>query len=118
MQLIAILSFINCFAYIPYSSVQALGRPDLKAIEDVLTLPVYAIAAWWLMTRMGINGAALAKLIVTALDCSVLYMFAYSLKAFRFRDLLSGTLLRALTTSVGLAVSVFLVHALCKQVVV
>jgi O-antigen/teichoic acid export membrane protein len=118
MQLIAILFFFNCFAYIPYTSVQALGRPDLKAILDIATLPIYAFGCWWLMGRMGINGAALAKLLVTILDCVVLYLFAHRMRAFRVHDIVSGPQLNALVVSAGLFLCVYLVHSLHTQLLV
>jgi O-antigen/teichoic acid export membrane protein len=112
MQLVAVLFFFNCFAYIPFTSVQALGRPELKAILDLVALPIYAVGCWWLMHRMGLNGAALAKLLVTILDCSVLYFFAWRMKAFHVRDLISGPLFRALVASAGLFAAVYFIHSL------
>ncbi|MGD0458166.1 MAG: flippase [Terriglobia bacterium] len=112
MQLVAIVFFLNAFAYIPYSSVQALGRPDLKAILDLLMLPTYVVACWWLTYRMGINGAALAKLAVTILDCSFLFLFAWKMKAFRLGDLVSGPLFRAGAAAGGLFLAVWLIHSL------
>jgi O-antigen/teichoic acid export membrane protein len=111
MQIVAILFFFNCFAYIPYTSVQALGRPELKAILDLVALPIYAAGCWWLMRLIGLSGAALAKLLVTILDCSVLYFFAWRMKAFQVRDLVSGPLCRALVVSGGLFMSVYFVHS-------
>jgi O-antigen/teichoic acid export membrane protein len=118
MQLVAVLFFFNCFAYIPFTSVQALGRPELKAILDLVALPIYAVGCWWLMRRMGLNGAALAKLLVTILDCSVLYFFAWRMKAFHVRDLISGPLFRALVASAGLFAAVYFIHSLRMHLVV
>jgi O-antigen/teichoic acid export membrane protein len=102
LQLTALMIFINAFATIPYTSVQALGRPDLKAILDVCVLPVYAITLWQFMQHWGINGAALARVCVTIADALFLYAFASKLKAFSFRDCLSGPLCRAIITSAAL----------------
>jgi O-antigen/teichoic acid export membrane protein len=112
LQIITLIFFINAFAMIPYTSVQALGRPDLKAMLDLAALPVYALISWWLMHRMGINGAALAKLILTIADCSFLYFFAARLKAFSIRDCLSGPLLRAILASGGLFLLVSTVRSI------
>src|ERR1700738_546782 len=35
LQLTTLICFFNAFAYVPYTSVQALGRPDLKAKLDL-----------------------------------------------------------------------------------
>jgi O-antigen/teichoic acid export membrane protein len=118
MQIVAVLFFFNCFAYVPFTSVQALGRPELKAILDLAALPLYAVGCWWLMRRMGVNGAALAKLLVTVVDCGVLYFFAWRMKAFHVRDLVSGPLCRALVVSAGLFFSVYLVHSLHVNLIV
>jgi O-antigen/teichoic acid export membrane protein len=102
MQLVTVLFFLNAFALLPYTSVQALGRPELKAILDLIVLPLYAVSAWLLMRAAGVNGAALAKLFVTVVDFSALYIIAIKLKAFSVRDCFSGPLMRALLTSAGL----------------
>jgi O-antigen/teichoic acid export membrane protein len=112
LQLITLVYFLNAFAIIPFTSVQALGRPDLKAVLDLCTIPVYSAFAWWLMHHQGINGAALAKVFVTISDCTFLYIFASRLKAFSIRDLVSGPLARGILTSGGLALAVFGIKSL------
>lgn len=110
MQVLAVVFFLNAFAYVPYASVQALGRPDLKAILDVVVLPVYAGSCWWLIHSMGIEGAAVAKAFVTVLDAAFLFGFAYKMKAFSVRDCLSGPLFKAFATSGCLIAVVFLLQ--------
>ena len=112
LQIISLAFFLNAFAMIPYTSVQALGRPDLKAILDLIVLPLYALCSWWLMGQMGISGAALAKLLVTILDCSVLYIIASRLRAFSVRDVASGPLFRAVLASGGLFAVVAAIESL------
>ncbi len=109
LQVLAISFFMNVFAQIPYTSVQALGRPDLKAILDLVALPTYALVAWWLLRRTGINGAAFAKLFITVIDTVCLFIFARKLKAFSLRDWGSGPLLRTLAISLGLTLALFTV---------
>jgi len=112
LQVLAISLFMNVFAQIPYTSVQALGRPDLKAMLDLVALPTYAIVAWWLLRRTGINGAAFAKLFITIIDTVALFIFARKLKAFSVREWRSGPLLRTLAISVGLILALFTVKLL------
>jgi O-antigen/teichoic acid export membrane protein len=112
LQLVTMVFFINAFAIIPFTSVQALGRPDLKAILDLLTIPVYFATAWWLMRHLGVNGAALAKVFVTISDCGFLYFFASRLKAFSLRDCASGPLFRTILLSACLFFAVFAVHSM------
>jgi O-antigen/teichoic acid export membrane protein len=116
LQILAITFFLNAFASVPYSSVQALGRPDLKAVLDVILLPAYAVFCWTLMKKMGINGAALAKLFITAADTTFLFVFAWKMKSISMRDCISGPLFRALLASVGLLASVFIIELLHRGV--
>jgi len=58
------------------------------------------------MRRTGVNGAALAKLIVTIVDFTALYMIASRLKAFSLRDWYSGHLLGAFVSSAALFLAV------------
>ena len=112
LRIITLVFFFNAFAMIPYTSVQALGRPDLKAILDLVVLPTYVFASWWLMKRHGINGAALARLLVTVVDGAVLFIFASRLRAFAFRECVSGPLCRAILTSFGLVLALFAINSL------
>jgi O-antigen/teichoic acid export membrane protein len=112
LQLTTLIFFFNAFAFVPFTSVQALGRPDLKAILDLVALPIYSATAWWLIKNHGINGAAFAKLLITILDCAALYVFASKLKAFSLRDCVSGPLLRAIVVSGGLLALVFAVESM------
>src|ERR1700676_5408076 len=112
LQRVAILFFLNAFAMIPFTTVQALGRPELKAILDLFVLPFYAFIAWWLMKRMGINGAALAKLIITIIDCTFLYWFARRLNAFSLRDCFFGPLSRTFVVSGVLCTIIYLIKLL------
>ncbi len=117
MQLISVMFFLNAFAYIPYTSVQALGRPDLKAMLDIFSLPIYGLSCWWLLGHMGINGAALARLLITVLDTAALYFFASRMKAFSFRDCVSGSLSRAFLASGGLLFIVFLIQSFHRPLI-
>jgi O-antigen/teichoic acid export membrane protein/glycosyltransferase involved in cell wall biosynthesis len=111
LQVITVVFFFNGLAYVPFTSVQALGRPDLKAIQDLVTIPIYAGVAWWLMRQYGINGAAFAKLLLTITDCFILFTFASRLKAFSFRDCVSGPLFRSILASGGLLAAVFVIQS-------
>lgn len=111
LQLLAIAFFLNAFAQIPYTSVQALGRPDQKAILDAIALPTFVVCSWWLTRHWGINGAAAAKLLITIADCAFLFAFARRLNAFSLRDLVSGPLSRALLASGGLFIAGFVIHS-------
>ncbi len=118
MQILAVLFLFNAFAMIPFTSVQALGRPELKAIIDLAALPAYVLLAWFCMRHMGVAGAAVAKLTLTIYDCGLLYFFAWKLKAFRLRDCFSGSLARAFLASAGLLGGVLLIRWMDLNLVV
>ena len=112
LQLTTVMCLVNAFGYLPYTSVQALGRPDLKAILDLVALPTYCVVAWWLIKHGGINGAAFAKVLVTIADSVILYIFAFKLRAFSLRDCISGPLFRAIFASAGLLALVFAIESM------
>lgn len=114
LQVLAVGFLINALAYIPYTSVQALGRPDLKAYLDMAEVPLFALLAWLLIVRMGIDGAALAKLIINFVDFVGLFGFAWWLGAFRFRHVLS----ERLPLGVGLSTALFFLVFAVKHLAV
>lgn len=112
MQVLAIAFFFNAFAYIPYTTVQALGRPHLKAILDLAGLPLYFGYCWLLLRGIGIEGAAIAKALSTGIDCIVLFWFASKLKSFTVRDWLSGPLVRSCIVSIALFPLIFAIKSI------
>jgi O-antigen/teichoic acid export membrane protein len=118
LRVVTLVFFFSALSMIPYTSVQALGRPDLKAILDLIVLPIYVCVSWWLMKRLGINGAAFARLLVTIVDGTVLFIFASRLRAFSFRDCLSGPLSQAIVSSFGLVLALFAINSLHAGLVV
>jgi O-antigen/teichoic acid export membrane protein len=70
LQLLTIGVFFNCFAHVPYSFLQALGRPDAASKLFLLELIPYAGLSWWMVRQHGIAGAAFgwsARVIVEVL---------------------------------------------------
>lgn len=79
LQWLTVGVFINCIAQVPFTLVQAVGRPDLTARFHLLELPVYLVAIWFFTLRMGIEGAAIAWAGRAALDGIVLFAMAVRL---------------------------------------
>lgn len=50
----------NCLAYLPFSFLQAGGRPDLPARLHLLEVGPYILVLWLALSRWGLAGAALA----------------------------------------------------------
>lgn len=68
LVILASAYFFNAFAYIGFSALQGLGRPELKATLDLILAPCFVILSWLLMQTIGPVGAAWAKLIILAVD--------------------------------------------------
>jgi O-antigen/teichoic acid export membrane protein len=77
LQILSIGFLANSLAQVPYSAVQAMGRPDITAKIHLIELPLYLGMIWFLVLKMGIAGAALAWLIRIVFDTVVLYLFAH-----------------------------------------
>lgn len=72
LQILAIGALANSLAYVPFSLLQGLGRPDLPAKFHLLELPLYLGLAWFLIKNLGISGAALAWTLRVSLDAFLL----------------------------------------------
>jgi O-antigen/teichoic acid export membrane protein len=76
LQALTLAFLFNAFAYIPYTAVQGLGRPDLKAGLDAAEAVVCIAAVVLLIPVYGIAGAALSRILVSVIDLIALTWFA------------------------------------------
>jgi len=83
LRWLAVGTFINCLAFVPFAMVQSLGRPDITAKLHLLELPLYLCALWSLVRFHGIEGAALASTGRVTLDAVLLFAFAHRLAPLR-----------------------------------
>jgi O-antigen/teichoic acid export membrane protein len=67
-QLLAIGWLLASLAWIPFTLLQSIGRPDLPAKFLLLESVVHFVMAWMLIRAWGIPGAALAWLIRSSID--------------------------------------------------
>lgn len=63
---------MNTLARLPLTLLQSAARPDLVAITHVMEFLPYALLLWWLTTKLGIAGTALAWSIRTLVDAVIL----------------------------------------------
>jgi O-antigen/teichoic acid export membrane protein len=75
-QLLCVGAAVNCLAYLPFTLLQARGRADLPAKAHLVELPVYLVILWLLVSRWGIEGAALAWMLRSGADAAVLFIMA------------------------------------------
>jgi len=64
----------SALAFVPFSVLQGLGRADVCAKLHLLELPIHLSVAWWLVSRYGIPGAALAWTVRGVLDAGLLFL--------------------------------------------
>ncbi|HET7213193.1 MAG TPA: flippase [Terriglobia bacterium] len=72
LQILAVGVFFNSLACVPYHILYGVGRPDLNAKFHLIEFPIHIILAWFLVTRFGLPGAALAWSIRVSLDFALL----------------------------------------------
>lgn len=65
--------FFNALAHVPYTALQAAGRPDVTAMRHVLELPLYLPLLWVSLHVLGVNGAALVWALWAVTDMTLLF---------------------------------------------
>lgn len=71
-----VATWVNCFAQIPFTRLQAQGRPDLVAKVHFAETPFYLAALWFGLDRFGLSGAAWVYLARVTIDTLVLFWLA------------------------------------------
>src|SRR5207248_1679561 len=77
LQWLAIGILFNSLAQIPFAFVQGAARPDLTAKLHLIEFPLYVILLIWLVTSVGIAGAAVAWAARAGVDMLVLFWIAF-----------------------------------------
>ena len=76
LQVIAAGVLINSIAYVPFTLIQGLGRPDLTAKLHLAEIGPFVGLLWLLIARFGILGAAIAWTIRCTVDSALLFAIA------------------------------------------
>jgi O-antigen/teichoic acid export membrane protein len=76
LQILAVGVLINGLAHVPSAMLQASGRPDLTAKLHLVELPAYTGLVWWLTSRYGIQGTAVAWAVRVGADAVLLFFLA------------------------------------------
>lgn len=64
--------WINAYAIVPFTRLQASGRPNLVAISHLLELPFYIITLYYALFKYGLLGASVAFSLRTCADYFIL----------------------------------------------
>ena len=75
-RIISISILFNFIALVPFTLLQAIGRPDIPAKFHALELILYVPLVWLCITTWGLNGAAIAWSIRVILDAIFLTVSA------------------------------------------
>src|SRR6267378_26436 len=73
MQVLALGVLVNSLAFVPFTLIHALGRPDVTAKFHMIEFPLFAGLLWVLIGHDGIQGAAIAWTIRLTLDAALLF---------------------------------------------
>ena len=76
LEILAVGVFLNGFAQIPFSLIQAAGRPDVTGKLHLLEFPLYIVLIWILVKSYGIEGAAMAWVARMVLDVLALLLYS------------------------------------------
>jgi O-antigen/teichoic acid export membrane protein len=92
LQILSVGVFINSLAYVPYTLLQARGRPDITGKLHLVELPLHFGLVWVLVSSFGIVGAATAWSIRVTIDATLLFIAAARFGHLSYRSLSSGGL--------------------------
>ncbi len=76
LQWLAVGVFINSIGQIPYTMIQSTGRPDFTAKLHLVELPIYLLMLWFMLSKFGIIGAAIAWTVRVSIDTMLLFRLA------------------------------------------
>jgi O-antigen/teichoic acid export membrane protein len=87
LQILSIGVLVNSLAFLPYSLIQGIGRPDVTAKIHLVELPVYVVLSWVLVSRWGVAGAALSWSLRVSADAFLLLIASSRLSSVSLRTL-------------------------------
>ena len=90
LRILAFGVLMNAVAHVPSSFIAALGHPEISAKFHLIELAIHVPLAWWLITRYGVTGAALAWTIRVTFDAALLFTAASRVLKVPLRQLLSA----------------------------
>lgn len=83
LQILAVGVLINALALVPFTLIQAAGRPDITAKLHLFELPLYLVAIVVFTRRYGIIGSAIVSAARMTFDAACLFLISRRLVRFR-----------------------------------
>ena len=107
-QILAIGVLINSLARVPSSLLQGIGRPDITAKFHLLELLVFVGLLRFLISKLGIAGAAIGWTLRVGLDALLLFGASWRILPSTLPALAHNGVIRAVAAFSGLAIAAFL----------
>jgi O-antigen/teichoic acid export membrane protein len=76
LQFLSVGILFNSIAYIPFSLIEGIGRPDITAKLQLIELPFYIVLMWIAIKNFGIYGAAFVYMSRMIIDCALMIYFS------------------------------------------
>jgi len=107
-QILAIGMLFNLLSHMPGHLLEGVGRPDLKAKLFFLYLFPYAVLLWFLISKFGIVGAALAWTLRACLEFFLFFCVAWKIIHLNRNILIENGILRVTMVYGGFVVMTLL----------
>jgi O-antigen/teichoic acid export membrane protein len=122
-QILALGMLLNAFAQMPAFLLDSIGRPDLRAKTFLLYIMIYIGLLWFLISKLGIVGAAIAWTIRAGLELSLFFGMAWKIGGFNWETFVKNGIVRStvaylLVISIGLMLVVLLGKTILIQGVI
>jgi O-antigen/teichoic acid export membrane protein len=117
-QILALGIFVNSLSFIPYNLIHGAGRPDITAKFHLLELPFYIGAAFFLIQKFGIVGAASAWTLRAGVDSLLVFGASWKLSPSTLPALAQNGILRAIVAFSGFTLLTVLAAALNKLLLI
>ena len=83
LTIFSLAVLVNSLANIPYTLIQAFGRPDITAKFHLIEIIPYILLLWIFASKFGIVGVAAAWLVRVSADAILLFWYADKLFTFQ-----------------------------------
>jgi O-antigen/teichoic acid export membrane protein len=110
-QILVVGFFFNCQAWIPSTLLLGIGRPDIVGKLFLCELPLFMGLLWWLIGKMGIEGAALAWALRGILEMVLFYVSSWKIVKYDFSSFVENGTIKGAAALGGLTVALTLVKA-------
>lgn len=113
LQFLSIGILFNSIAYIPFSLIEGIGRPDITAKLQLFELPFYIILMWMAIKYSGIYGAAFVYMLRMIIDCCLMIYFSKMITGnhlqLKFNRKMMYLLILLVTLSFSVVSNIFLI---------